>query len=911
MMSASPPKTAEQFVRYHEEEFSNGTANYYTEGDRIVGQWHGKMAAALALVGDVDIVHSSLLANGQHPFTAEQLVRHQKPRLGPDGETMTMAHRAGLDLTFSAPKSVTLTALVGGDAWVRAQHEAAARAALDVAVEPYIQARMGANQPTEATHKLVAALFPHDSSRPVVTERFPDGYAAPQVHTHAFVFNVTQTADGRTKPLQSRELYVTQGYATAVYRSDLAQRLSTRYHVVRDPKTGAPEIAGYTEDYLKASSPRRGQIDDWLDEHGLTGAKASEIAALETRDAKLDLSKEAVQRQHQQLAAEFGNQPQRVVREAKLHPPAVQAPTLTADEAVGYAIAHGFERRAVIDDRQILRTALSRSMLDRTVGEIHTAFERQIQTGALIVVPQRQGATGRKVTTPEMQRLERDNVDRMARGQATAHPLVAAHLRRDVDTLYPHLSAHQRDAADHLLSNSNRVHALQGKAGTGKTTLLAAIRDLAERDGYDVRGYAPSSRATLELAKAGMPTITLQQYLARPDEGSGKRLQILDESSLTSTVQMQAFLARQRPDDRILVVGDRQQHQAVDAGTPFKQLQDAGIGVTTLDEIVRQKHPEVKAIVERLATGEVKAAIALADAHGRVHGIADQGARYQAITADYLTDPDHTLVISPDNESRRDLNTMIHRALQARGTVAADVEPTRVLVAKDLTGAQRQWVAGGYTVGDIVRYTRGSAEKKIAAGDYGRVTAINPQQNRVRVRLDDRPGRSLRTVTYDPRRLKGVTLYREADRQFAVGDRVQFSALNKDLNVANRERGHIAAITPKAITVAMEHRTVTIPTTGRVHLDYGYAVTSHSVQSETDDRALVHADTTLGATLVNQQFAYVAGSRPEFDLQWYTDNRGALAAALSRDNTPQTAIDAAAPTQTQAATPAPALRRGR
>jgi hypothetical protein len=337
--------------------------------------------------------------------------------------------------------------------------------------------------------------------------------------------------------------------------------------------------------------------------------------------------------------------------------------------------------------------------------------------------------------------------------------------------------------------------------------------------------------------------------------------------------------------------------------------------VTTLEEIVRQKHPDVKAIVERLANGDVKAALALADAQGRVHGIADQDTRYQAITKAYLTAPARTLVISPDNASRRDLNVIIHRALQATGTVSADEQPTRVLVAKDLTNAQRQWVAG-YAVNEIVRYTKGSKGKGIAAGEYGRVTSIDPDHHRIRVRLDDRrpagadvlQTRIIRSISYDPRRLKGVTVYREAERQFAVGDRVQFSALSQPLAVANRERGYITAMTSEAITIAMPHRTVTVPASprDRVHLDFGYAVTSHASQSETAERALVHVDTTLGATLVNQQFGYVAGSRPERDLQFYTDNRGAIAEALDRDPTQQTAIDA---TQTQ--TPAPALRRGR
>src|ERR1039457_3930297 len=129
-----------------------------------------------------------------------------------------MEHRAGWDATFSAPKSVSLTALVGADERVRVAHREAVNVALDE-LERYVQARIGGNHQPETTGRWVAAKFEHDSSRPV------DGYAAPQLHTHVVVFNLTQTAGGETRPLQPRELYKTQAYATAIYRAELAIRL--------------------------------------------------------------------------------------------------------------------------------------------------------------------------------------------------------------------------------------------------------------------------------------------------------------------------------------------------------------------------------------------------------------------------------------------------------------------------------------------------------------------------------------------------------------------------------------------------------------------------------------------------------------------------------------------------------------
>ncbi len=188
----------------------------------IRGVWHGQLAERWGLVGDVREDQFQRLAEGQHPITGEQLVRHQTARETKNarGETVTtMEHRAGWDATFSAPKSVSLTALVGGDERVREAHRESVRVALRE-LEPYVQARLGGNRRPETTGNAVAALFEHDSARPV------NGYAAPQLHTHAVIFNLTETADGTVRPLQPRELYRTQQYATAVYRSELAARLT-------------------------------------------------------------------------------------------------------------------------------------------------------------------------------------------------------------------------------------------------------------------------------------------------------------------------------------------------------------------------------------------------------------------------------------------------------------------------------------------------------------------------------------------------------------------------------------------------------------------------------------------------------------------------------------------------------------
>src|SRR5271165_3640133 len=237
MLTISKPLSAGQAQTYHKEEFANAQENYYSEGDRIRGEWHGKLAKDWGLQGEVREEPFGRLAHGQHPVTGEQLVRHQTAREYVDGrgETVTtMDHRAGWDATFSAPKSVSLTALVGGDDRVRDAHRESVRVALDE-MEKYAQARMGGNVPAQTTGAWAVAKFEHDSSRPV------DGYAAPQLHTHAVIFNMTETVEGQTRALQPQELYRTQQYATAVYRSELAARLQELGYEIERGAHGQPE----------------------------------------------------------------------------------------------------------------------------------------------------------------------------------------------------------------------------------------------------------------------------------------------------------------------------------------------------------------------------------------------------------------------------------------------------------------------------------------------------------------------------------------------------------------------------------------------------------------------------------------------------------------------------------------------
>jgi len=882
MLTISKPLSAGQARTYHAREFASQEQNYWSRDQQGHSEWQGKLADQWGLSGSVGNEHFARLTEGQHPHTEVQLVRHQASKTyeGKFGKEVTsVEHRAGWDATFSAPKSVSLTALVGGDDRVRVAHRESVRVALGE-LERYTQARIGNVHAPETTGKFVAATFEHDTARPV------DGYAAPQLHTHAVIFNVTERDNGQTRALQPQELFASQRYATSVYRSELATRLQGLGYELERGKHGQPEIKGYTKEYLEASSPRREQIKDHLRELGIDGAGAAQVAAHRTRDSKELLSPEEVLERHRELAAQHGHQADRIVAQARERGQRqAQEPERQAQRAVTYARDHLFERAAVQDRRAILETALNRGMGETTYAQVRQEFERRAQAGEFRQVDH-PGAKP-QYTTAAMVGMEREIIALMREGNQRGYgdPMLAEFPAR-LGTLdrHPELNAGQRQAAEEVFLSREKIVGLDGVAGAGKTTALAVIREGAEAQGYRVEGFAPTSRAAQKLAEAGIETSTLQKHLARgqrPDTGE-RRLYVLDESSLASTKQVHEFVNRLHPNDRVLLVGDRRQHDAIEAGRPFAQLQDAGMRTVKLEQIVRQKDPELKQVVEQLARGEVREAVESLERQGRVHEVKDPVERIAAIAKEYAKSPESTLVVSPDNRSRIEINQAIHAELQGCGLVGKEEHKIQALLPRqDLTGPERTW-AERYNVGDMLRYARTSKETGIEKGEYARVKEIDARNNLLTVVRADGTER-----TYNPSRQQGVSVYRVEPRSLSVGDRIQFTAPANDLKVANRELGTIESIGRDGrLSLKMDDggREVQLDPRRHPHLDHGYAVTSHSSQGQTAERVLINVDTELPARdLLNSRMAYVSVSRGAHDAQLFTNDREKLPTALGHE----------------------------
>jgi hypothetical protein len=286
-----------------------------------------------------------------------------------------------------------------------------------------------------------------------------EGYAAPQLHTHSVIFNVTERENGQTRSLQPRELYASQHYATAIYRTELATRLQQLGYEIERGKYGQPEIKGYSREYLEASSPRREQIKDHLREQGLDGAAAAQVAAHHTRDRKELLSPEEVQRQHRELAASFGHQAGHVVaaaRERSQQHQQERSPEMVARQAVTYARDHLFEKSAVQDRRALYETALQRGMGEVTYSQVRQEVDRRFESGEF-----RQTAAsvrGPQITTAAMVRAEREIIDILQKSNDQHRPmLVEGRERFDTVDRHAELNASQRHAVEEVFATREKM----------------------------------------------------------------------------------------------------------------------------------------------------------------------------------------------------------------------------------------------------------------------------------------------------------------------------------------------------------------------------------------------------------------------------------------------------------------------
>ncbi len=391
MLTISKAVPTGQAIEYYQREYASPGESY--RASEISGEWHGRLAREWGLEGTVEREQYESLCRGQHPLTGEQLVQQAPIKRyyvnQYEKEITTSGHRAGWDLTFSAPKSVSLAAVAGEDERVREVHRESVDRALDE-VERYTQARIGGNKPAETTERFIAAKFEHDAARPDKLM----GYAAPQLHTHVLVFNVTETEDGGTRAVQPHELYRSQKYATSIYRAHLAEGLQRLgYEVEVDQRTGAPEIKGFSEEYLRESSPRSSEIRResaaMKARLEMEGAEVKEGAGLRQAAARVDreskeYDREEMRERVMEMEARHGFQAHQLFGQSIERGPLMRSQeeiARYAQEAVMMARNDLQESLEPVDVRQIWSQALQYGTAQTTYDALKMEMEERIAAG--------------------------------------------------------------------------------------------------------------------------------------------------------------------------------------------------------------------------------------------------------------------------------------------------------------------------------------------------------------------------------------------------------------------------------------------------------------------------------------------------------------------------------------------------
>jgi ATP-dependent exoDNAse (exonuclease V) alpha subunit len=294
-----------------------------------------------------------------------------------------------------------------------------------------------------------------------------------------------------------------------------------------------------------------------------------------------------------------------------------------------------------------------------------------------------------------------------------------------------------------------------------------------------------------------------------------------------------------------------------------------------------------------MANGRIADGVEALHRQGRVHEMAHRADRFRAIAKAYVASPENTLVVSPDNKSRQEINSAIRDELKVQGSLTEE-QVFQVLVRKDTHAEERRYVHS-YRPGDYLRFHTNFPALNVKSGQIGTVVEVKPDQNMLSVKLGE--GSDQRFLAFNPASRSNLSVFESQDRPFAIGDRIQFTTPWKEKGVASRETARIEHIEKNGnIAVRLETgRRVAWNLKEYNYLDHAYAMTSHSSQGMTVDRVLVHVDTTDSRVrgLVDKTLSYVATSRARYDAQVFTDNAGQLGHVLSRENVKETALSEA------------------
>jgi conjugative relaxase-like TrwC/TraI family protein len=832
-------------------------SDYYDEGRRVQGEWHGQGAELLGLRGEVTREQFEAVREGLHPETREFLrPRHSADRIDANGSEQSKG-RSLYDLTFSAPKSISIQALVGGDERLIAAHDKAVCEALAEA-ENYAASRVRLNGANEdrATANWIVAAYRHDTSREL----------DPQLHTHAVTANLTfDGVEGRWKALQASGLYERRAYLTEVYRNALAREVYGLGYEI-DPRRDSKgrdhgfEIRGLPDELLEMYSVRSAQRDASIErftvEHGRKPTN-NEVAVLvrESRADKLpEISTERLRKQQQaRLLPGEGRVLKHLHQESIERAGVIPHELSQAAESLQHAKEHLFERSSVVREHELMTEALrhGRGKIDRR--QLRGALELEQSQGALI-------RAGNNLAT-------RESLEREQRMIAAVDGGVGRYERLGREREFSpseRLREEQHRAVHQILDSHDFAVNLRGAAGTGKTATLTEIARGLRDAGREVLAVAPTRGAVEELQKVGFrDAMTISRLLGDPKAQAALhgRVLVVDEAGMVSGRQMEGLLTLvEREGARILFSGDTRQLQSVEASDALRILeQESRMKSVSLMAVQRQTQAQYRDAIQTMRNLPEQGFEKL-EQLGAVREV-PYLERAQAVASAYRTltsDSGRTvLVVAGTHDEIGKITGAIREDMKQRGELDRGILAERY-VPLQWTEAQKKDLVN-YKPGQVLLFHRSShgIEKHKA------LTVERTDKSGIVAR--DQHG-SERTVS------------QSQARSFSVQERQQIEVAPGDrlLLTGNRGDASFRATNGELVRVRDVDG-------GRIHLedgrtlpanfhefDHGYAVTAHRSQGKTVDAVILSADA------MKQELFYVGASRGRQEIVVVTSDREQL-----------------------------------
>jgi conjugative relaxase-like TrwC/TraI family protein len=796
--------------------------NYYQQKDSIESsEWWGDGADEFGLSGPVaDMEIFRNLCDGFDPIGKTQLRQASK-----NGKPV-----AGIDATFSAPKSLSLAALVGGDNRLIVAHKAAVKVALEIMRDRYLKTRL--NRQHVQAYKPVVALFDHDTSREL----------DPQLHTHCFWMNLCQTRDGKWQSLSNENFYEFKMLLGQVYRNELARLCQELGYKIEHRSDGLFELAGYSREQVLKFSERHNQIMDTLKEMGLPDTTANRIFALfKTRKTKeKDIDRTALKAYWVRTAQTAGIKhptPGEAIQEA-----------VDLNTIVDQALRHCEERRSVFPIE-----AMERFITESPTGHKMRDIEKAIATHPKTIHKEQHLATEWS--------LEREKLTLalMQSGKGTQTP-IGGYVQDD------ELSPDQLAALNLALASRDRVLGWVGVAGAGKTNTVSALL-AAIGESVSITGLAPDASAAQTLEQEiGIRANTVASFLLS-EPSSGRRLIVVDEAGKLSAREAYELLQKSKSENlQLVLIGDPKQLSAVEAGNPFKALIENGMASARLGDFFRQKDPTLNLAVQMIYHDWGVESLQLLNSRGWVNEYSEFAQRMQAIAEQWAASEGDVRILAGTHIEREALTTLLRNHLREKGKIAQTEFQSKTLKSKDLTVEQAQHIRF-YDVGDIL--IPGQHQHGLRASKQYRVASIEGD------RLYLESG-SLKT-TVDLATLQkplNVRVYQEDAIGVSVGDRLRWTQNNRRLGRVNGQEFTVMGFEDGAIRIRYDNgKRDQVGLNQLNHIDHGLVRTIYSSQGMTCDEVLIAIGNDQTVT---KESILVAMSRARLKAHFFCADKGLL-----------------------------------